>query len=136
MREAIGGSILFYIILGFIGVFIVFISIIMNYASAYSINNQVLTVVEKDYDTLSFRGNNKVKGLIDELKEIGYNNGLNISCAENKNGYVFRVTTYTKFIIPLLDVEIPVPISNDTKTLKKITGVNDCKNLPVNGTWS
>ena len=54
MRDAMGGSILFYIILGFIGIFIVFIAIIMNYASAYRTNNYVVNMIEQTEGTIEF----------------------------------------------------------------------------------
>ena len=47
MREAVGGSILFYIILGFLAVYIVFIGVIMNYAATYRASNSVLTKIEQ-----------------------------------------------------------------------------------------
>ena len=47
MREAVGGSILFYIILGFLAVYIIFIGVIMNYAATYRASNYVLTKIEQ-----------------------------------------------------------------------------------------
>ena len=47
MREAVGGSMLFYIILGFLAVYIVFMGVIINYAATYRASNYVLTRLEQ-----------------------------------------------------------------------------------------
>ena len=121
MREAIGGSILFYIILGFLGIFIVFIAIIMNYASAYRTNNYVVNMIEQTEGEMPFQGNgNDSRGLVDYLKRNNYNNGLSVSCSQNSNGSVYHVTTYIKFYIPIIDVGFPIAINNDTKTIYQI----------------
>ena len=131
MREAIGGSVLFYIILGFLGIFIVFIAIIMNYASAYRTSNYVVNAIEQSEGRRPIRGNGSSElGLIEILRNKGYNNGLDISCEENANGSVFHVTTYINFYIPLIDVGFPIAINNDTKTIYKVFG---CSDLPANG---
>ena len=47
MREAVGGSLLFYIMIGFIFIYIVFIAVIMNYAATYRASNYVITALEE-----------------------------------------------------------------------------------------
>ncbi len=116
MRDAMGGSILFYIILGFIGIFIVFIAIIMNYASAYRTNNYVVNMIEQTEGTIEFDSNSR-DSLVGYLKSNNYYNGLNVTCNSNTNGSVYHVTTYIKFYIPLIDVGFPIAINNDTKTI-------------------
>ena len=126
MREAIGGSILFYIILGFLGVFVVFIALIMNYASAYRTSNYVVNMIEQTEGEIPFRGDGKNElGIVDYLKRNGYNNKLSITCNDNSNGAVYHVRTYINFEIPLFGVDLNIPINNDTKTVFNVF----CENM-------
>jgi len=141
MREAIGGSILFYIILGFLGIFIVFIAIIMNYAAAYRTSNYVVNMIEQTEGEIPFNGDGKNQlGLVDYLKRNNYNNGLRVDCSSNTNGSVYHVTTYIKFYIPLIDVGFPIAINNDTKTIFNVYCDNNDskynKNRKALGNWS
>ncbi len=119
MREGIGGTILFYIILGFLALFIVFIAIIMNYASAYRTNNYVVNMVEQyegkvTHDDLKvFLANNR------------YYNDLDVSCNMNDKGAVFHITTYIYFELPILDFGMPIAINNDTKTIYTIKSCSE-----------
>ncbi len=141
MREAVGGSILFYIILGFIGVFIVFIAIVLNYASAYRTNNYVVNMIEQYEGTYDFGRSgdeNDEETLVGYLKRNKYYNGLKVTCDNvggiNPRGAVFNVTTYINFYIPLIEVGFPIAIKNDTKT---IYGVNCNDDIVTStGCWS
>ena len=64
MREAVGGSILFYIILGFVAVYIIFIGVIMNYAATFRASNYVVTTLEE------YEGNAKYAKVIEKLIAI------------------------------------------------------------------
>ena len=137
MREAVGGSILFYIILGFIGIFIVFIAVIMNYASAYRTNNYIVTLIEQNEGRIDFglsSDSSDSDTLVSYLKRNNYYNGLKVSCADIQNkGVVFSVTTYINFYIPIIDVGFPIPIKNDTKTIYNLT-CND-NTIRSTGEW-
>ena len=127
MREAVGGSILFYIILGFLAVFIIFIALIMNYAAAYRASNYVVTMIERTEGEVSIGGNNSVAGdntLYGALMERKYYNSLEVSCSENSNGAIYKVSTKVPFKVPLLRVNLNLSIQNETKTLYKVK----CKN--------
>ena len=112
MREAVGGSILFYIILGFVAVYIIFIVVIMNYAATYRASNYVVTTIEE------YEGNVSVDSLKRELETKNYYNGLDISCQENSNGdAVYKVTTYVNFEVPLIGINGKIKINNETKAI-------------------
>ena len=129
MREAVGGSMLFYIILIFIFVYIVFISVIINYAATYRANNYVVTRIEQTnglidlgtkYDTpCNSRGNryNDTCTLYSVLRDMKYNNDLYIRCDATNSGSIYTVTTEVNFQIPLIGITIPLYINNQTKTV-------------------
>jgi len=139
MREAIGGSILFFIILGFIAVFIVFIALIMNYASAYRTNNYVVNMIEQYEGSIKFGSSSDSINddtLIAYLKRNNYYKPLTVTCnnvgdSSNPRGAVFSVTTYVHFELPLLGVfRLELPIKNDTKTVYGIR----CKDSSIQST--
>ncbi|MBQ8891462.1 MAG: hypothetical protein IJ068_01190 [Bacilli bacterium] len=139
MREAVGSSILFYIILMFIGIFIVFIAIIMNYAAAYRTNNYVVNMIEQSEGQDNFNSD-----LVSYLQSKNYNNGLIVTCSHNENGSVFHIKTYVTFYIPIIEAGFPLEINNDTKTIYTKYNNNFCNssggyydmNYPSVGCWA
>ena len=124
MREAVGGSILFYIILGFLVDYIVFIGVIMNYAATYRASNYVITALEES------EGEVNRTTLIESLQDRNYYNDLSITCSENSNGdAIYRVTTYVNFDVPLIDAHLRLAINNETKAIYG----EPCKENATNG---
>ena len=112
MREAVGGSMLFYIILIFIFIYIVFIGVIMNYAATYRASNYVVTTLEETEGDVSKRQ------LVEALKTKNYYNSLTISCQENSNGdAIYKVETVVNFDVPLMSISLPLKIKNETKAI-------------------
>ncbi len=120
MREAVGGSLLFYIIIGIIFVFIVFIGFIMSYAASYRASNYVLTMIERTEGN-ALIGNESDQADVDtlygQLRARKYYNKLDVCCTENDNGAVYRIKTYVPFQLPLIDVTMNLEIANETKTI-------------------
>lgn len=128
MREAVGGSVLFMIILGFIAVYIVFIAVIMNYAATYRANNYVVTRIEQTEGLVNLgtrqdtpcNSQNKYGDsctLYSVLKSMNYNNELKIRCDASHVGSIYTVSTVVNFEIPLIGINIPLWINNQTKTV-------------------
>ena len=111
MREAFGGTILFYVILGFLAVYIVFIGLIMNYAATYRASNYVLTSLEES------EANVDLSTLKSNLAKLNYHNGLDVCCSNTNNGSVYSIKTYVQFDLPILDLDLKLKINNDTKTI-------------------
>lgn len=111
MREAVGGSMLFYFILIFIFIYIVFIGLIMNYAATYRATNYVVTTIEETEGEVLY---NDLKAGLQKKK---YHNDLSVTCSENSDGAVYRVETYVAFEIPLMGIDFELAITNDTKTI-------------------
>ena len=126
MREAVGGSILFYIILGFLAIFIVFIALIMNYAACYRASNYVLTMLERTEGQVALgtrsdnAGDNTLYGA---LKERKYYNDLKVCCyqynnsSDGKPSSVYKIETVVNFDLPMIGVSLKLPIRNETKTI-------------------
>lgn len=117
MREAIGGTWLLYFFLIFIFVFVAFIAVIMNYASAYRTNNYIISTVENLEGNVDW---NNVK--LNIKNRFNYDGDIKFCCNKNiSSGVVYRVSTYVKFDIPMLGVDLKIPITTDSMTISKGT---------------
>ena len=121
MREAVGGSILFYIILGFLAVYIIFIGVIMNYAATYRASNSVLTKIEQTNATVKIgtQSDTKADGtLYGILKSQNYHNELYVCCSDIGQGNsIYYIRTSVNFEVPLLGFSQKIYIKNETKTI-------------------
>ncbi len=122
MREAVGGSILFYIILGFLAVYIVFIGVIMNYAATYRASNYVLTRIEQTEANIEVGLPSDTADkdtLYGVLRSRNYNNALSVCCYDvgQTGNSIYKITTYVNFEVPLLGLDMKLNIKNDTKTI-------------------
>ena len=126
MRESIGGTVLFFIILGFLALFIIFIAMIMNYASAYRTSNYVVNMIEQTEGRVAYN-NNGGESLVDYLARNRYHNGLDVTCSdiEGQNASVFHVTTYIYFELPMIGLNLEIPIKNDTKAIYNVSCSDD-----------
>lgn len=125
MREAVGGSILFYIILGFLAVYIIFIGVIMNYAATYRASNYVLTKIEQTEANIKIgtqsdkSTDNTLYGI---LKSQNYHNELYVCCSDiGTNNSIYHIRTSVNFELPLLGLDLKLYIKNDTKTIYGVT---------------
>ena len=117
MREAVGGSMLFYIILIFIFIYIVFIGVIVNYAATYRAANYVVTTLEQTEGRPLDLSN--TSDLCDSLRRVrGYHNKITLICRPNQNGdAIYQVYTYVTFDLPFLTRTWDLPIVSETKAL-------------------
>lgn len=123
MKDAVGSSVLFYVILIFLAIFIIFIAFVMQYATAFRASNYVVTMLERTEGNIDLKSSNKnagEKSLVDYLQERLYYGDLEVSCDTNNNGAIYKVTTQIQFKLPLLEVNMPIYINNETKTIYKV----------------
>ncbi|MBR3660816.1 MAG: hypothetical protein IKN63_02820 [Bacilli bacterium] len=120
MRESVGGTVLFFVILGFLSLLIIFIAMIMNYASAYRTSNYVVNIIEQTEGRVDY--NNSDESLVRYLEKNKYYNRLDVTCSEieDQNASVFHVTTYIYFEVPMLGLNLEIPIKNDTNAIYNV----------------
>ncbi len=125
MREAIGGAWLLYFFFALIFIYVAFIAVIMNYASAYRTNNYIISNVE------NLEGNVDWSSIKNDVKnKYGYTSDIGYCCTiNNRNNVVYRIQTYVYFDIPMLTADIKIPITTDSKTIYNgVCNINDlCK---------
>ena len=115
MREAIGGALLYYIIIPLLIVFIVFIGFIMRYASAYRAANYIVTQIEscQGYGNCSSNWDSNVLS-----SKYHYNGTVDISChAISSNLAVYDVRLYVDFDLPLIGKFNAFNVNAETKSM-------------------
>lgn len=119
MREALGGSLLLYLMIPIIFLFVTFIAFIMNYASIYRAGNYIITQIETcdgNLDNCRHTSKDDMEALV--RSKYGYHGDINYSCSNNQKGAIFRVTLGISIEIPLIGV-LPTsfPITSESKTI-------------------
>ena len=80
MRESIGGTWIFGIVVTFIVLFSSYLAISVNYSKAFHVKNEIVSIIEK-YEGF----NNASKNAIDTYVK-GYGYGVRGSCSGNERG--------------------------------------------------
>jgi len=93
MKDAVGGSLLLYVVLFFVGVIILFFANIMSYSKAYRVKNRIINILEQHGDIPSSEFNlskrsDLIKVINEDLVNIGYrvaSSGSKSTCNFNYN---------------------------------------------------
>lgn len=122
MREAVGSSMLFYIVITFLIIYISFIAFIMNYASAYRAANYVITQIEACQGNMDNCSGNSLKKIEEHItKKYRYivkNGNTSYCCFNNaRGGSVYRVTLKVEFDLPIIGIVNPFSVKAETKTI-------------------
>lgn len=100
MREAIGGTILLYIVLIFLFVYIAFMAIVINYGRVFRSKNSVVTYIEQ-YEGLSDNTIDVINSNV--IVKQGYNGPICVcyNMAPNNNKY-YNIKLVVEFTMPLV----------------------------------
>ena len=128
MREAIGGSLMLYLIIPIIVLVIFFVAFIINYASTYRAANYVVSEIENCQGMMNNCGGstNKMQEITETVKkEYNYftpgNSTITPKCIPNGNGVVYRVELPVNFELPLLGSINAIYVKVETKTIPNTT---------------
>ena len=124
MREAIGGSMLLYILIPILFLIVGFIAFIMNYASAYRASNYLITQIETcDADLVNCEHSSHTEMAEYVRTKYHYTRGINYCYIENNKGTVYRVTLWVSFDIPLIgDNVFKFPVKTESRTIYNVSG--------------
>ena len=114
MREAVGGALLYYIIIPIFVILIVFIGFIMRYASAYRAANYIVTQIE------TCQGYKDCKSNWDKdvvSSKYQYKGVVDVSCHGVGSDVVYNVTLGVDFELPLVGQFTPFKVKVETKTM-------------------
>ena len=122
MRESIGGTMLFWIVLFFFSIFIVFIAFIIKYARVYKIKNTMINYIERNEGVVS------QSDFEFQLKKMGYqSNGQYKICRylpTDVGGYYY-LELYSTSEFPVVGnwLSINVTIKGETRMIETGTRV-------------
>lgn len=138
MREAIGGTWIFSIVIVFVVLFSSYLAISVNYSKAFKVKNKIVTIIEQK-EGLSSSAQDEIKSYLDGVgyfvygkcntNEKGFdpNSSLNgtykycVSCKKSgtdvfsKNYYYVRV--FFRLDLPILGEIFTFPITGETKAV-------------------
>ena len=118
MRDAVGGSLLLYILIPVIVLIIVFIGFIMNYASAYRAANYVISQIESCDANMNNCDHSSMDIVKENIKDMyGYLGNVGVCCIDNNKGSVYRTTLNVEFELPLLGKFSPFNVRSESKTI-------------------
>ena len=123
MREAVGGSLLLYLIIPIIIIFIVFIGFIMNYASAYRAANYIVTQIESCQGYSDCKSNWNKEYVSSKYHYVG---PATISCRKIdgiSNAVVYDVELKVVFDLPIIGSFNAYSVKSETKSMHN----NTCK---------
>ncbi len=129
MRESIGGTMLFWIVLFFMSIFIAFMASIIKYARVYKIKNSMINYIERAEGIFS------EEELQDQLRSLGYKTDKYVICRYNPSkigdsysGGYYYLKLYATFEIPIVGVSFDVKINGETRTIETGVLINDSGN--------
>ena len=132
MRESIGGAWLMYIFIVFLFVIVFLLCFAMQYLSAYRESNAIVSCLEeregnrggKDKPACvpkcSSTSENSCRSTDNSHSSFNYYGTIDLSCTMSRyggKGANYDVVTYVKFTIPLLGIDVKIPIKNTSRTI-------------------
>lgn len=119
MRESIGGTMLFWIVLFFMSIFIAFMASIIKYAKVYKVKNSMINYIERAEGIAS------EEEFLDQLTKLGYKTDKYVICRYNpsSSGGYYYLKLYATFEIPIVGVTFDVKINGETRTIETGTQI-------------
>lgn len=137
MRDAFGGAFMIKIILIFLGLYIVFMALALNYAKAFRVKNQIINYIEQ------YEGYEKAEGAIKEYitqvsyyvpitalpasstteracYDIGYCITPKFTSDDSGNRTYYLVETYIRLEFPFFNLNITIPIRGETRVVTNV----------------
>ena len=127
MKDSIGGAWLYFIFICFMFVIVILMSFSINYFVARRASNDVVSCIEEREGNYG----NPSKGIssctdaygetVKVNKTLVYDGEIDYECYGAGDGIQYSVTTYIKLEIPLLGVDLKMPIKNKTRVIHKVS---------------
>ena len=134
MREAVGSTFLFQIMIVFIFFFTAFLAIAINYSQAFQIKNQVINSIEQaeGYNETSRENIRKLANNSNYYRNVNCPDDyihvtsegveLNGICVKQNRGSTtgsayYSVQTYVHFDLPIIGNFIAIPVKGETKLI-------------------
>ena len=147
MRESIGGGWMLGLVVVFIAIFSGYLAVSINYTKAFKVKNRIINLIEENEGFRGCTGTidnciNTNRNIPTEwkvyqyLQQIGYSSSVTCASEDSTNGTnstqdygycvkkvcagsgaYYKVKTFIKLELPIINLNIKVPISGETKVL-------------------
>ena len=125
MRESIGGTMLFWIVLFFMTIFIMFMASVIRYARVYKIKNSMINYIEKN------EGIKTQEEFESKLIELGYPADQSYKFCRTivgETGGYYTLSLYAYFDVPFVAGALRVEIKGETRQIETGTLIKDTGN--------
>lgn len=119
MRESIGGTMLFWIVLFFLSIFIAFMASVIKYARIVKIKNSMINYIERQEGV---KTKDEIRA---QLKAYGYpDDGYYQICKfDVTRGAYYSLQLYSTFSFPIVNIAFNVSIKGETRTIETGTSI-------------
>lgn len=122
MRESIGGTMLFWIVLFFMSIFIAFLASVIKYARVYKMKNSLINYIERQ------EGVTGPEEVANQLLYVGYPLTSYFDICVNRPAKAgtayYNIRLNATFSIPIFGYAFEVPIRGETKLIETGVTVN------------
>ena len=119
MREAVGGTMLMYIVLGFLLIYIFFMAVVINYGRVFRTKNALISYIEVEEgfktgiaDSLVSKARNDY-GYFDEIYAC-------YTYDETRDITYFTVELEITFQLPMVSNSVKIPITGETAAIRNV----------------
>lgn len=120
MKDSFGGTIMIYILILFLGIYVVFIALTLRYAQSFRVKNKIIDVIEM-YDGDKNNVENDLKDYFNNNRNITPNS-IRINKIGNndiKNTCYYVVSSYINWEWPFFNIGGQWRIKGETKSVSK-----------------
>ena len=125
MRETIGGTMLFWIVMFFMSIFIAFLASVIKYARVYKMKNSIINYIERQ------EGVSGPTELARELRNVGYPKDSYFDACiirPREGAAYYSLTVNAVFSIPIAGFAYELPIKGETKIITSGATIMDTSN--------
>lgn len=117
MKDSFGGSIMIYIIIFFLGIYIVFIALTLRYAQSFRVKNKIIDLIE-EHDGFTTEANDSIEDYLISTNIKPTAIGINIvNNGDLKNTCYYVVTSFIDWEWPFLGISGQWDIHGETKNV-------------------
>lgn len=134
MRDAFGGAFIIKLLIIFIAIYVSMIAIALAYTKAFRIKDQIINYIEEN-EGIDNNVENQIDSYVASMQYyvtgVGpgssagptdcYSRGYCISemASDEYRGTYYIVTTYMQFKFPFFGLDVKVPITGETRVVRK-----------------
>lgn len=130
MREAVGGTMLMYIVFGFLLIYIFFMAVVINYGRVFRTKNALVSFIEVEE---GFKEGIKDRLITKAHNEYNYYDEI-YACYtydETRDITYFTIELEITFQLPMVSNSVKIPITGETAAIRNVKennkeGIQEC----------